>query len=127
MHVLRKCWLGLQSYSGGIFIPPPLSSAVGNIWLRDCFAVPARCWGHVTAVCVSGQVLAWKGNGDRERDKGSLHMRGRSGTPASPVAPVPQVCRTSGGEAPRATATGVGTSHNVPAAAERERVRGERA
>lgn len=74
---------------------------------------------------MSGQVVAWKGNGDREKDKGSLHTRGRSGTPASPVVPIPQVCRTSGGEAPRDTAMGVGTSRTVPAAAERERARGE--
>lgn len=87
MRVLRKCSLGLQSYSGGIFVPPPLSSAVGNIWPSYCFALPAQGWEHVSAVCVSGQVLTQKGNGGTERGEGSLHMRGRSGTPASPVAP----------------------------------------
>ena len=87
MHVLRKCLLGLQSYSGGIFVPLPLSSAVGNIWPSYRFALPAQCWERVTAVCVSGQVLTQKGNEGTGRDKGSLPTRGRSGTPAPPVAP----------------------------------------
>lgn len=128
MHELRKCSLGLQSYSGGLFVPPLLSSAVGNIWPSYCFALPTQCCERITAVSVSGHDLAQKGNGDRERDKGSLHRQSRAGTPAPPVAPHLQVCRTSEGEAPQAT--GVRTSHIDPEAAERrqrKRVRAERA
>lgn len=126
MHELRKCSPGLQSYSSGIFIPLLLFSAVGNIWQNYCFALPTQCCERVTAVSVSGQVLAQKGNGDTEGDKGSLHRQGRVGTLALPVAPHPQVCRTSKGETLQAT--GIRTSHLVPVAAEgreRKRVRAE--
>lgn len=54
MHVLRKCSLGLQTYSSGIFLPPPLSSAVGNIWPSCCVALPTPCCEHSTAARVSG-------------------------------------------------------------------------
>jgi len=89
--VLGRSWLGLQLYSGGMFIPSRLSSAVGSIWPSYSFALPAQCLECFAAVCVSGQVLAWKGNGGRGRDKGLLHTRGRSGPPAPLVTPCPAV------------------------------------